>query len=128
LPGGVPEGLKVDLSLTSTRGGDGAIRNFRPFRRLVKRHAPCEQTGIPLVTRVPGHSEDWKNLVTSARWWQDAEPTHADRLRCGVCRETFAPGPEGAPAFVEERGAVLIRACPKCVPLLHLVNKPKNAD
>jgi hypothetical protein len=71
---------------------------------------------------MPGTSDHWKTLITSARWWKDPERTRAKELRCGICWETFTPGPEGAATFTEERGALLIRACPHCEGVLHTIN------
>jgi hypothetical protein len=55
----------------------------------------------------------WLTLVRSARWFRQ-RPTQSDTLRCGVCRVHFTPTPNGAATFLEERGAVILRACPDC--------------
>jgi hypothetical protein len=67
-----------------------------------------------LLTVMPGTSEFWKALITSARWWRTPQRTDAPSIRCGVCWQTFIPGPDGPPVFAEERGVLLIRVCPAC--------------
>jgi hypothetical protein len=66
------------------------------------------------MTVMPETSECWRGLITSTRWWRMPHRANLPLLRCGVCWQTFIPGPEGAPVFVEERGALLIRVCPAC--------------
>jgi hypothetical protein len=52
------------------------------------------------------------------------QPTFAPRLRCGACRRVFEPGPSGAPTFIEEGGSILLRTCPKCLPLFTIAAPP----
>jgi hypothetical protein len=66
--------------------------------------------------------ESWRSLLTSVRWVREPERTKAGALRCGVCRMLFIPEEQGAPTFSEEGGGLLIRACPACEDLLHVVD------
>jgi hypothetical protein len=68
----------------------------------------------------------WKTLMTSARWLRHAERTQAESIRCGVCWQIFEPGTDGAAVFTEERGALVIRACPTCEVLLHTIKVPNS--
>ena len=61
-----------------------------------------------------GTTEDWRGLITSARWWRMPHRVNLPSLCCSVCWQTFIPGPDGAPVFVEEDCALVIRVCPAC--------------
>jgi hypothetical protein len=74
---------------------------------------------------MPGTSDTWKALITRAHWSKNPERAKVLVLRCGLCWRDFSPGPEGAATFTEERGALLIRVCPDCEPMLTLA-KPST--
>jgi hypothetical protein len=63
---------------------------------------------------MPRTSEHWRRLIASARWWRMPQRANLPSIRCGACWQTFSPGTDGAAVFVEERGALLIRACSAC--------------
>ena len=65
-------------------------------------------------------SHHWRSMLLIARWRAyDCNALPACE-RCGLCWQSLTAH-EHVQAFVEERGALLLRACESCAPELNVV-------
>ena len=58
--------------------------------------------------------------------WVKIAPTIAATVRCSLCRQEFQPGLQGAATFTDTEGAVTLRLCHNCVPLLVVDANPNG--
>ena len=65
-------------------------------------------------------SDDWRSTLLTARWRVHASDALPACERCGLCWQSLTAH-EHVFAFVEERGALLLRTCESCAPALQVV-------
>jgi hypothetical protein len=63
---------------------------------------------------MPWSSDAWKRLVDAAVWIRAEQRIHDPLLTCGVCRNQFIPGIDGAATFTDEHKAIRLTVCPGC--------------
>lgn len=72
----------------------------------------------------PNHPpmSQWRLMIESASWRPAERGSANQSARCAVCHDSFISGPDGPATYVEEHGAVQIRVCPKCEPMLSVIS------
>jgi hypothetical protein len=60
---------------------------------------------------------DWQRVVREARWTR-AERVAGTRFRCGLCRNDFVAGPDGAETFIDQHYSIRLTVCPTCEAVL----------